>query len=34
MDKTGFAVGETQSTRIIVDSTMKSNWKVIAGKQE
>ena len=34
MDETGFAVGETQSTRIIVDSTMKSNWKVTAGKQE
>jgi hypothetical protein len=34
MDETGFAVGETQSTRIIVDSTQKSNWKVTAGKQE
>ncbi|KFY18563.1 hypothetical protein V493_08507 [Pseudogymnoascus sp. VKM F-4281 (FW-2241)] len=34
MDETGFAVGETQSTRIIVDSALKSNWKVTAGKQE
>lgn len=34
MDETGFAVGSTQSTRIIVDSTQKSNWKVTAGKQE
>jgi hypothetical protein len=34
MDETGFAVGDTQSTRIIVDSTYKSNWKVTAGKQE
>jgi hypothetical protein len=34
MDETGIAVGETQSTRIIVDSTMKSNWKITAGKQE
>ncbi|KFY27745.1 hypothetical protein V491_00751, partial [Pseudogymnoascus sp. VKM F-3775] len=32
--ETGFAVGETQSTHIIVDSTLKSNWKVTAGKQE
>ena len=34
MDETGFAVGDTQSTRIIVDSTYKSNLKVTAGKQE
>jgi len=34
MDETGFAVGATQSTRIIVDSIQKSNWKVTAGKQE
>lgn len=34
IDETGFAVGETQSMRIIVDSTQKSNWKVTAGKQE
>lgn len=34
MDETGFAVGATQSTRIIVDSVQKSNWKVTAGKQE
>ncbi|RAL67742.1 hypothetical protein DID88_008475 [Monilinia fructigena] len=34
MDETGFGVGTTQSTRIIVDSTQKSNWKVTAGKQE
>ena len=34
MDEIGFAVRETQSMRIIVDSTMKSNWKVIAGRQE
>ncbi|RAL61776.1 hypothetical protein DID88_002839 [Monilinia fructigena] len=34
MDETGFGVGTTQSTRIIVDSTQESNWKVTAGKQE
>ncbi|RAL66321.1 hypothetical protein DID88_005991 [Monilinia fructigena] len=34
MDETGFGVGTTQSTRIIVDSTQKSNWKVTASKQE
>ena len=34
MDKTGFAVGTTQSTRIIVDSSQKSSWKVTLGKQE
>lgn len=34
MDETGFAVGATQSTCIIVDSIHKSNWKVTAGKQE
>ena len=34
MDETGFAVEETQSTRIIVDSTMKSNCKITAGKHE
>lgn len=34
MDETGFAVGTTQSTRIIIDSTQKSNWKVTPGKQE
>lgn len=34
MDETGFAIGTTQSTRIIVDSTQESSWKVTAGKQE
>ncbi|ODQ73319.1 hypothetical protein LIPSTDRAFT_71705 [Lipomyces starkeyi NRRL Y-11557] len=34
MDETVFAVDDTQSMRIIVDSTQKSNWKVTAGKQE
>ena len=34
MDETGFAVGTTQSTRIIVDSSQKSSWKVTPGKQE
>ena len=34
MDETGFAVGGTQITRIIVNYTLKSNWKVTAGKQE
>ncbi|ODQ71495.1 hypothetical protein LIPSTDRAFT_55761, partial [Lipomyces starkeyi NRRL Y-11557] len=29
-----FEVGDTQSTRIIVDSTQKSTWRVTAGKQE
>ncbi|EDO00500.1 hypothetical protein SS1G_06902 [Sclerotinia sclerotiorum 1980 UF-70] len=34
IDETGFGVGSTQSIRIIIDSTQKSNWKVTAGKQE
>jgi hypothetical protein len=34
IDETGFAVGGTHTTSIIVDSTQKSNWKVTAGKQE
>ncbi|KAG9240920.1 hypothetical protein BJ878DRAFT_408626, partial [Calycina marina] len=34
MDETGFAVGTTQSTRIIVDSTQKSSWKATPGRQE
>jgi hypothetical protein len=34
MDKTGFDIRETQSMCIIIDSTQKSNWKVIAEKQE
>jgi hypothetical protein len=34
MDETGFAVGTTQSTRIIVASAQESNWKVTPGKQE
>jgi hypothetical protein len=34
MNEIGFAVGDTQSTRVMVDSTQKSNWKVTAGKQE
>lgn len=34
MDETGFAVGATQSTRIIVDSTQKSSWKATPGRQE
>lgn len=34
MDEISFAVGDTQSTRVMVDSTQKSNWKVTAGKQE
>jgi hypothetical protein len=34
MDETGFAVGTTQSTRIIVDSSQKSSWKATPGRQE
>lgn len=34
MDETGFAVGTTQSTRIIVDSSQKSTWKATPGRQE
>ncbi|ODQ71903.1 hypothetical protein LIPSTDRAFT_72573 [Lipomyces starkeyi NRRL Y-11557] len=34
MNETGFTVGDTQSTCIIVNSTQKSNWKVTAGMQE
>ena len=28
MDETGFALGTTQSTHIIVDSKQKSHWKI------
>lgn len=34
MDETGFLLGTTQSTRIIVDSTQKSSWKATPGRQE
>ena len=34
IDETGFAVRTTQLTRIIVDSTQKSSWKITLGKQE
>ena len=34
MDETGFALGSTQSTRIIVDSTQKVHWKSSPGRQE
>ncbi|EDO00636.1 hypothetical protein SS1G_03109, partial [Sclerotinia sclerotiorum 1980 UF-70] len=34
INKIRFGVRSTQSMRIIVDSTQKSNWKVTASKQE
>ena len=34
MDETGFAIGSTQSNRIIVDSTQKVHWKSSPGRQE
>ena len=34
MDESGFAVGESQSSRALVNIREKSSWKVIAGRQE
>jgi len=34
MDKSGFAVGESQSSRALVNIREKSSWKVISGRQE
>ena len=34
MDETGFAIGSTQSNRILVDSTQKVHWKSSPGRQE
>jgi len=34
MDESGFAVGESQSSRALVNIREKSSWKVISGRQE
>ena len=34
MDKSGFAVGESQSSRALVNVREKSSWKVVLGRQE
>ena len=34
MDESGFAVGESQSSRALVNVRENSSWKVIAGRQE
>jgi hypothetical protein len=34
MDESGFAVGESQSSRALVNIRENSSWKVIAGRQE
>jgi len=34
MDKSGFAIGESQTIRALVNIREKSSWKVINGRQE
>jgi len=34
MDESGFAVGDSQSSRVLVNIREKSSWKVISGRQE
>lgn len=34
MDESGFAVGESQTSRALVNIREKSSWKVVAGRQE
>ena len=34
MDESGFAIGESQITRALVNIREKSSWKVINGRQE
>ena len=34
MDETGFAIGSMDSTRVIVDSTVRTHWKAMPGRQE
>ena len=34
MDESGFAVGQSQTSRVLVNIREKSSWKVVAGRQE
>ena len=34
MDETGFAIGSMESTRVIVDSTIRTRWQANPGRQE
>jgi nitrate reductase alpha subunit len=34
MNESGFAVGESQSSRALVNVREKSSWKIISGRQE
>ena len=34
MDETGFAIGTMQSTRVIVDATIRTQWQANPGRQE
>ncbi|KYG39827.1 hypothetical protein M433DRAFT_161247, partial [Acidomyces richmondensis BFW] len=34
MDESGFAVGTSQSSRVLVNIREDSSWKVISGRQE
>lgn len=34
MDESGFAVGESQTSRVLVNIREKSSWKVVSGRQE
>src|SRR5438045_6671299 len=34
MDETGFAIGNSQSNRVIIDNTLRTRYKVEPGRQE
>ena len=34
MDETGFAIGTSQSNRVIIDSSLRTRYKIQPGRQE
>lgn len=34
MDETGFAIGTSQCSRIVIDTTLKTRYKMEPGRQE
>ena len=34
MDETGFAIGTSQSNRVVIDTTLRTRYKVEPGRQE
>ena len=34
MDETGFGIGTSQTNRVIIDSTQRTRWKAVPGRQE